>query len=559
MRKSTHSLDELRQRAERIISLPREEFPKMPVADIQGLLGDVVVSLVELETEIQGLHAAKVELEDSRRQSADLFDFAPVGYFNLDSRGNVSNINFTGSDMLGVSRAAIVNKPFLSLVQPQYHEAFRNYLKRMSETGYRLSLEVEMRRQDGSAFFAQLQAVALYEKLQMVYRVSVADISERKKAEQARLASEKRYRSFIEVTGELGWTTNADGEVVEDIPSFRRFTGQTYEEIRGRGWSKALHPDDLERTIEIWQKAVRDRGKYETEYRLRRYDGVYRDFLARGVPVFRENGTVLEWVGTCIDITDRKEAERAVRASEQKYRDLADFLAEGVFEAAPDGAVTYANRKALVSFNLSSEDLSKGPNVFEHVAPDYISFARERFARVLQGEDIGPEEYVLLRKDGSSFPAVVHSMAIVRDGNVQGIRGIVVDITERKRAEQACIDSENRLRSIMDAMLEGCVILDFNWRYLYANDAAIRLTRRTKEERIGRTMMEVFPGIEKQDTFAHLKRCMETRTPETYVTEFTFPEGDKVWFEVRVEPVPEGLLVLYIKKEELRPEVCPSK
>lgn len=141
------------------------------------------------------------------------------------------------------------------------------------------------------------------------------DITERKKMEETLLASLDRYRSFIEVAGELGWTTNADGEVVEDVPSFRKFTGQTYEEVKGWGWSKALHPDDLERTTRIWKEATRTKSKYEVEYRLRGHDGVYRYFMARGVPVFKEDGNIREWVGTCIDITERKKAEEPFRKS----------------------------------------------------------------------------------------------------------------------------------------------------------------------------------------------------------------------------------------------------
>ena len=113
-------------------------------------------------------------------------------------------------------------------------------------------------------------------------------------------------------------------------PSFRKFTGQTYGEAKGWGWSKALHPDDVERTKQVWRKATETKSKYEIEYRLRRYDGVYRYFLARGVPVFNEDGFVREWVGTCIDITRHKELEKelfdSLEASQTRQSEVAALL-----------------------------------------------------------------------------------------------------------------------------------------------------------------------------------------------------------------------------------------
>jgi PAS domain S-box-containing protein len=162
------------------------------------------------------------------------------------------------------------------------------------------------------------------------FAITFEDITERKKAEDTIRKSEERYRSYIEVTGELGWTTNADGEAVEDIPSFRSYTGQSFEEVKGWGWSKAIHPNDIENTTKAWKKALAAKRKYEVEYRLRRSDGVYRHFLSRGVPVFKEDGSVREWVGTCIDITDRKEMEKELldnlKASQRRQSEISALL-----------------------------------------------------------------------------------------------------------------------------------------------------------------------------------------------------------------------------------------
>ncbi|MBI2830248.1 MAG: PAS domain S-box protein, partial [Chloroflexi bacterium] len=308
----------------------------------------------------------------------------------------------------------------LSLVEPQHHPGFISYLKDIAETGQRRSTEIEMRNNAGTVFYAQLQTVALYEKSNLVYRISVADI------------------------------------------------------------------------------------------------------------------------------TERKRAEKALQESEQKYRELADLLPEIVFEADTQGRVTYANKKAMASFQLTPDDLRRGVSLFAYVFPGYLDFARDRFSRVLQSEDMGAEEYLLQRHDGTTFAAIVHSAPIHREGKIVGIRGFVVDITRRKDAEQTLRESELRLRSTLDSMLEGCLILDFNWRYVYANEAVARQGRNTREQFIGRTPEEVLPGIEKQEVYARMKETMEKRVPQELETELVYPDGDKRWFDIRIEPVPEGILVLYV-------------
>jgi len=182
------------------------------------------------------------------------------------------------------------------------------------------------------------------------------EITERKQAEEALQKSEARYRSYIEVTEQLGWTTNADGEVVEDIPSWRKFTGQSEEEVKGWGWSKALHPDDLEQTARVWRNAVAARSNYEIEYRIRRYDGVYRHFLAHGVPVFKADGNIQEWVGTCTDITERKRTEQALQQHTLELRRLNETLEQRVQKRTKELEKANAELRRLSSKLLSSQE-----------------------------------------------------------------------------------------------------------------------------------------------------------------------------------------------------------
>lgn len=157
------------------------------------------------------------------------------------------------------------------------------------------------------------------------------DISERKASENAIQHSAERYRSLIDATSQIVWTNSAEGEMHGEQPGWSHFTGQTFGEYQGYGWASAVHPDDRAYAVKEWRKAVTARAVYEVEQRVRRYDGVYRQFAVRGVPVLNANGSIREWVGVHTDITERKLAEaelvRAKEVAEIANRTKSQFLA----------------------------------------------------------------------------------------------------------------------------------------------------------------------------------------------------------------------------------------
>jgi len=137
---------------------------------------------------------------------------------------------------------------------------------------------------------------------------------------------ERRYRTLVEATGQVVWSTRPAGDMVEDSPSWRAFTGQSARELLGRGFLDAVHPEDRERAVRAWQDALSDKSPYDAEFRLRRADGSYAEVLSRGVPVLDDDGTVLEWLGTCIDLTEHKRADRQAQLLSEAGRILGSTL-----------------------------------------------------------------------------------------------------------------------------------------------------------------------------------------------------------------------------------------
>jgi len=132
--------------------------------------------------------------------------------------------------------------------------------------------------------------------------------------------SEERFRSLVTATSQIVWWTDAQGNVVDALPSWQAFTGQSFQDAKGAGWTGAVHPDDAAAALQVWRHAVEHRSLFETEYRIRRHDGEYRWFVARGVPVLNADGSIREWVSTCTDITGRREAEDKLRRKEAELR-----------------------------------------------------------------------------------------------------------------------------------------------------------------------------------------------------------------------------------------------
>ena len=145
------------------------------------------------------------------------------------------------------------------------------------------------------------------------------EIEVREKAEADLRASKERYQSLVVASAQVVWTTDASG-LVEDVPDWRVLTGQTTDQVRGRGWLDVLHPDDRARTDETWSACVRSGSKFETEYRVRTRTGEFRTFAVRGIPILDENGTVREWVGTCADVTDARRALEMLRERDEQLR-----------------------------------------------------------------------------------------------------------------------------------------------------------------------------------------------------------------------------------------------
>ncbi len=257
---------------------------------------------------------------------------------------------------------------------------------------------------------------------------------EREQAQTSLQQSEERYRTLVVATSQMVWSTGPSGLVEPPFPDWQKFTGQSDEEVAGWGWAQALHPDDAERTKDIWRQALEARRLYDTEYRARRRDGEYRHLRARGVPVLAEDGAIREWIGTCHDITEQRELEEGLRESQAYNR--------GLLESSIDGLVTVDRALVVSDVNQMMCRMAGKPReeIIGSLFPAYFTEAARAEQGVRQTFEQGAvTDYILtLRGDGGREIPVSFNAAVFRDaaGEVQGIFAAARDITERRRAEE---------------------------------------------------------------------------------------------------------------------------
>jgi len=349
--------------------------------------------------------------------------------------------------------------------------------------------------------------------------------------------SENEFRLLAEAMPQIVWVTRADGWNTYFNQQWVDYTGLTLEESYGHGWNKPFHPEDQQRAWDSWQNAVTNNDTYSLECRLRRYDGIYRWWLIRGVPVFDKSGNILKWFGTCTDIDDLKQAESQIQLAAERER-AAEALRESVrreieraaelaalLDAAPVAIFIAHDPDCLhITGNAAADALLRNPKGGEAslAAPGEnkpshfrafkdgreLSIDELPAQQAARGFQVRDFEFSLVFDNGITRNVVANGTPL-RDeqGQLRGSVLVMVDITERKLAEMALKEREEQHRVLADTMLQGVVHQDANGKIFSMNPAAGRILGKTCNEFLGETSESTehhtlredgsfFPGME---------------------------------------------------------------
>ncbi len=269
------------------------------------------------------------------------------------------------------------------------------------------------------------------------------DITAQKASENALRMSVDRFRAAVEAVGSLIWTNNAQGMMEGEQPGWAQFTGQDFASYQGYGWTRAVHPDDAQPTLDAWNRAVSEKSLFVFEHRVRRHDGQWRRCSIRAVPVFDAHGDISEWVGVHTDITDHQQAQEEIfrlAADSDRQRRLYETVLTNtpdfMYVFSLDHRVLYAN-DALIKMWGRGHEGAIGKTFLEvGYEPWHAEMHSREIDQVRATRQPIRGEVPFNGTNGRRMYDYIFVPVIGTHGEVEAVAGTTRDVTERKQDEE---------------------------------------------------------------------------------------------------------------------------
>ncbi len=310
---------------------------------------------------------------------------------------------------------------------------------------------------------------------------AMMDITDRKKAERKLRESQQLFETLALMSPVGIFRTRADGYTNYVNPKWCELSGLNYSEALGNGWLKAVHPDDRDKIYHGWREKTQDAEKSIAEYRFVKDDGSIVWVLGNALPEIVD-GELNGYIGTITNITEIKKAQEEIEKSEKKFREMANLLPQTIWEADINGKITFTNNNGYKYLGYTQDDFDKGIYILNLIVPEDRARAIKNITQRYNNERSHGEEYTALRKDGTTYPIQIFTSPIFENDRPVGIRGISIDITESKKAQQELKESEERYRTIIESFPDIIMISDLNGNIIFANDTFEKITGVKPEE-----------------------------------------------------------------------------
>jgi len=433
----------LRQAKARLRATKRD-VAAMPVKDVQQLVHELQVHQIELEMQNEELRRAQMELEASRNRYVDLYDFSPAGHLTLDTHGKIVEANLSAGALLGINRKELIGQPLARfIIARDDQDTFHRHCQDVLKTGARHICELQLRNETGTARWVYFESLAVHDEPGRItlWRTALLDITARKRVEEALRRSEGRFRTmFAQAPIGIALIDSLTGQIHEVNSTYAQIVGRTTEEVRSLDWMSITHPDDVQANLdEMARLNAGEIAGFQMEKRLVRPDGTVAWINLTVAPIQVEGHATSRHLAMIEDIATRKQAEDAMRESEQRFHTMADTAPVLIWMAGSDKLFSYFNQVWL-DYTGRTLEQELGNGWVDAVHPEDVARCLKTYGEAFDRREPFQMEY-RLRKAGGQYGWLLDKGVPRRfpSGEFAGYIGSCTDVSERK-------DLEDRLR-----------------------------------------------------------------------------------------------------------------
>ncbi len=412
-------------------------------------------------------------LHDAESKYRAVIETSFDGFWILDMQGRIMEVNDTYVKQSGYTRQELLSMHVSQLEAFEDDERIRLHIEKVKSSGSDL-FETQHRRKDGTIWHVEVN-VSFWDIDDGRLFSFMRDITRRKKVEVELRRAEFKFRTVADNTYDWEFWLTPLGEFIYNSPSCKRITGYDAEDfVLNPGlFSQIVHPEDYN----TWTKHHRHQQKggdlAELEFRIIHADGSTRWVHHVCQPIVDETGSFLGIRGSIKDETARKHSDLQLRASEERYRNLVETAQEGIWTMDGESRTTFVNKRMEQMLGYDAHEML-GREVTLFMPADELPGHHEQIAHRRMGS-AGLYERRFKRKDGSIFSALVSASPIFEGNRYAGSIALLIDISERKEAEEAIRRSEEKYRLLTEQLPVGVYRTSLDGRILFANDTLARI------------------------------------------------------------------------------------
>ena len=486
---------------------------------------------------------AEEKLKVSEQNYRELYENLRDGWAQIDEYGRIVQSNPAFRQMTGYSEEELLHLTYKNLTPEKWHAIENRILnEQVRARGYSNLYEKEYRRKDGTIFPIELRTYHVPNEPFPASWAFVREITERKQAEEALKVSGERFRIAAEATNDLIWEWNIIngtlewfGAIDEKLGYFSREFPRTIE-----AWENSIHPDDHDRVMASLDRHLKTKASYYEEYFIKRKDGTFRFWIDQGKAVWDAEGNPLKMIGACTDITERKQAEEALRQSQLQQKALLDNIPDAAWLKDSESRFVAVNEALAKASGYSTENLV-GKTDFEIWPKDDAELYRSEDQEIIATKQKKVIEQSFMDSSGKvSWVEKIKTPILDEKEKVIGTAGISRNITKRKQTEQELRENERKYQSfyqeflvLFDAVPENMHLISPDLKLIWINQTSAASLNKTRSDLIGQYCYQVRHNRSEPCEICPVQKTFHSKRIE--FDEVTAPDG-VVW-DLRAAPI----------------------